>query len=72
MGIDLNRMTNMTKTTALSDFISSRVELENKRVIGKNAPPKLNTNRIRAVPSIPSNSIAPPEDKTMIGGASTA
>jgi len=66
VGLDLNRITNMTKTTALSDFISSRVELEKKQVIGKNPPPKLNGNRQRAVPSIPSSSIAPPEDKTMM------
>ena len=41
---------------------NSRVELTQKRVVGKNAPPKLVNNRPRALPSIPSQSIAPPED----------
>lgn len=44
-GLDLNRMTNMTKTTTLSEFIQARVEIKAKRTIGKNPPPKLPTNR---------------------------
>ena len=35
----------MTKTTTLSEFIQSRVEIKEKRTIGKNPPPKLPTNR---------------------------
>ena len=39
--------------------------MHSKKIVGKNAPPKLPNNRPRAVPSIPSNTVAPPEDKTM-------
>ncbi len=39
--------------------------LKEKQVVGKNAPPKLPQNRPRAIPSIPSNTVAPPEDKTV-------
>ena len=39
--------------------------MQTKKTLGKNPPPKLPTNRPKAMPSIPSNSVAPPEDKTM-------
>lgn len=37
-----------------------------KKVVGKNAPLRKEVDRPRLVPSIPSQSVAPPEDKTMI------
>ena len=42
------------------------MELEYKKVIGKNAPPKLAICRPRGLPSIPSMSIAPPEDLALV------
>lgn len=42
-----------------------QVEVSQQKVAGKNPPPKLPFNRPKAVPSIPSNSVAPPEDKTI-------
>ena len=57
---------NVTKTSSLlKDLIQSRVEMQNKKILGKNPPPKLPLNRPKVVPSIPSNTVAPPEDKTM-------
>ena len=57
---------NITKTSnLLKDLIQSRVEMQNKKILGKNPPPKLPLNRPKAVASIPSNTVAPPEDKTM-------
>ena len=56
---------NMTKTSTLKDFASSKVEMHSKKILGKNPPPKLPLNRPKAVASIPSNTVAPPEDKTM-------
>ena len=37
-----------------------------KKVIGKNAPIRKDLNRPKVVPSIPSQTTAPPEDKTMV------
>ena len=45
---------------------SGGVELQRAKTIGKNPPPKLKVDRQKAQPSIPSNSVAPPEDKTMM------
>ena len=39
--------------------------MHSKKVLGKNPPPKLAVNRPKGVASIPSNTVAPPEDKTM-------
>ena len=44
----------------------SAVELQVAKTIGKNPPPKLRVERTKAQPSIPSNTVAPPEDKTML------
>ena len=52
-------------TNTLNELIRSKVDLANKRAVGKNPPPKLPFNRPKAVPSIPSATVAPPEDKTM-------
>ena len=45
---------------------SSGVELHVAKTIGKNPPPRLKVDRMKVSPSIPSNSVAPPEDKTMM------
>ena len=63
--IDRSDIFKNTQSSALKELIHSRVELKNKPVLGKNAPPKLPLNRPKAIPSIPSNTVAPPEDKTM-------
>ena len=44
----------------------SGVELHVSKSIGKNPPPKLKIERMKVSPSIPSNTVAPPEDKTMM------
>ena len=54
----------MTKqSTTLNELFQSKVELQSKKQVGKNPPPKLPQNRPKAVPSIPSATVAPPEDK---------
>lgn len=54
-----------TSTSAFQQLVQSKVDIQNKKTLGKNPPPKLPLNRPKAVPSIPSNTVAPPEDKTM-------
>ena len=63
--IDKSDLFKNTQSSALRELVNSKVELKNKPVLGKNAPPKLPFNRPKAIPSIPSNTVAPPEDKTM-------
>lgn len=42
------------------------VELTFKKTLGKNPPPKLKLRKLKAVPSIPANSEAPPDDKSKL------
>jgi len=55
----------ISKASNLRELFQSKVDLTQKRATGKNPPPKLPNNRPRAVPSIPSVTVAPPEDKSM-------
>ena len=56
---------NSSKTSVFKNITGPQVEMKLKKTLGKNPPPKLPTNRPKAMPSIPSNTVAPPEDKTM-------
>ena len=46
--------------------LSSKVNLIGQKNIGKNPPPKLQKPKGKNVASIPSSTVAPPEDKSMM------
>jgi hypothetical protein len=53
-------------TSMVESSIFDDISIRLKKVVGKNAPIRKELNRPKNVPSIPSNSNQPPEDKTMV------
>jgi hypothetical protein len=45
--------------------MGSKVDIKTNKVLGKNAPKRKDLDRPKGVASIPAQSIAPPEDKTL-------
>lgn len=58
-----NEFMKQQKST-IESLTQSKVQIKEKHVVGKNAPPKIPMNRPKAIPSIPSSTVAPPEDIT--------
>ena len=67
---NVNSVALSTTLSNKGSAFQSRVALTQKPTLGKNPPPKLPVARQKNAPSIPSNSVAPPEDKTMTQNAS--